>query len=207
MNSSPIKIVVMHDDLNEKDPLLVELGGKYGQKNVIFKRKSKEGLDYVLNNLSQKIIVILDLKFKANELSGVEVFEEIRQRTSLIYIIIWTASNLAEVKSENLVKFINNDALAFVHSTEDYTRILQLVEKAAHEMDVRVASVIEQWICSRPKEERNKPYIKYTNGKTYTLSDILNEIRQQSSFGKEVEKNILLLAIDLLTRGKETLNG
>lgn len=201
------KIVIIHDDLSEDDPLIDELSDKYEAQNVVLIKESQKGLDYVLNNLTQKIIVILDLKFKANEISGVKVFEDIRQQTSLVYIIIWTANNLAEVRSEDLVKFINNDALAFISSTDDYTKVLQQVERAVHELDTRVASVIEQWIISRPDEEKDKPYIMSNDGNSYSLTGILKEIKQQTSFGKEIEKNILLLAIDLFTRGKEKLNG
>jgi hypothetical protein len=206
MNPTPPRIVVIHDDLTENDPLIIELRGKYGDENVVFKKKSQEGLDYVLANLSQKIIVILDLKFRSDEPSGVNVFENIRQQTSLVYIIIWTASSLNEVGSEALVKFINNDALAFISSTDSYEQVLEVVGKAAHDLDTRVASVMEQWISSRPDQEKNSPYITSVSGKQYTLANILEEIRQQTSFGKEMEKNILMLAIDLLTRQKEKIN-
>lgn len=206
MNATSPKIVVIHDDLTDNDPLLVELRSKYGTSNVIFKKKSQEGLDYVLNNLSQKIVVVLDLKFKANEPSGVDVFENIRQRTSLIYIIVWTASSLSDVGAEDLVKFINNDALAFISSTEAYEKLLEVVEKAVHELDTRVAGVIEQWINQRPDEDKNAPYITTVSGKQYTLANILEEVRQQTIFGKEMEKNILMLAINLLTRQKEKID-
>jgi DNA-binding NtrC family response regulator len=206
MNAIPPKIVVIHDDLTDNDPLLVELRSKYGRNNVIFKKKSQEGLDYVLENLSQKIIVVLDLKFKANEPSGVSVFENIRQRTSLIYIIVWTASSLGDVGSEDLVKFINNDALAFISSTESYEKVLEVVDKAAHELDTRVAGVIEQWISQRPDREKDAPYLTTVSGKQYSLADILEEIRKQTAFGKGMEKNILMLAIDLLARQNEKVN-
>lgn len=203
MTPSSPKIVVIHDDLADNDPLIIELRNKYGPENVIFTKHSQEGLEYVLANLSQKTIVILDLKFKANERSGVDVFDNIRQRTSLIYIIIWTASSLNEVGAENLVKFINNDALAFISATESYENILEVVEKAAHDLDTRVASVIEQWISRQPDSDRDAPYITSVSGKQYTLTNILEEIRTQTPFGREMEKNILMLAIDLLTRQKE----
>jgi FixJ family two-component response regulator len=206
MNPTPPKIVVIHDDLTENDPLLIELRSKYGSENVIFIKKSQEGLDYVLANLSQKIVVILDLKFRSNEPSGVNVFENIRQHTSLVYIIIWTASSLNDVGSEDLVKFINNDALAFISSTDSYERILEVVEKAAHELDTRVASALEQWITLQPDQDKDSPYITSVNGRQYTLTNILEEIRQQTPFGKEMEKNILMLAIDLLARQKEKID-
>ena len=206
MKSSPIQIVVIHDDISELDPLIVELEIKYGKDNVKLIRKSQEGVDYVLNNLSKKMIVILDLNFKANEPTGVEVFEDIRKKTSLVYIIIWTASDLNNIHSEDLIKFINNDALAFEYSTADYTRMLELVEKAANQLDIRIDTILEEWICKQKQEEREKAFILMKGGKILSLNDILESIRQRTHDGVKMEKNILKLAVDLLARQKRELN-
>ena len=206
MSSNSPKIILIHDDLEEDDPLIVELREKYGDENVVLEIEAQRGLDYVLANLSEKAIVILDLEFKGKPPQGVDVFEKIRERTSLIYIIMWTARSLHSVKPEDLVKFINNDALAFVSSTESSERVIDLVDRAAHDLDTRVASVIEQWINRRPESAKTQPYITTETGEQYSLARILEEIRNQTKFGKEMEKNILLLAIDLLTRQKEKLN-
>jgi len=203
----PVKIVIIHDDLKDNDPLIAELGIKYGVENVKLIQKSKDGLDYVFQNLSQKMVVILDLNFKRGEPSGADVFESIRRETSLVYIIIWTASDLSDVKRDDLVRFINNDALAFQDSTTDYSKMVDLVDKAAHQLDVKVASALEQWISKHTEEEKNKPYVTNREGQTYTLSQILIDIRKQTPFGMEMEKNILILAIDMLARGKKEING
>ena len=203
MKSQDTKIVVIHDGLQEDEPLLVELREKYGDENVVFERESQRGLDYVLSNLSQKTIVILDLQFKGNEPSGIDVFDRIREKTSLIYVIVWTANS---VPPEQLIKFINNDALAFISATDSTERILEIVDKAAHALETRVASVIEQWINRQPEGAKTQPYITTETGEQYSLAKILEEIRKQTNFGKEMERNILLLAIDLLTRQKEKLN-
>lgn len=200
------KIVIIHDDLAEDDPLLVELRDIHGPENVTLKKESQEGLDYVLANLSEKAIVILDLNFKANEPSGVDVFDKIRERTSLIYIIVLTAKDLHQVAAEDLVKFINNDALAFIPVTDSYQKVLEAVAKAAHELDTSVASVLEQWISRQSDDVKNAPYVTTETGKRYTLANLLDEIRKQTAFGKKMEKNILLLAIDLLTRQKERID-
>jgi hypothetical protein len=192
------KIVVIHDDIKENDPLIIELYLKYGKDSVILKEKSKDGLDYVLSHLSQKMIVILDLNFKSGEANGVAVFEDIRKKTSLVYILIWTASMLENIDREDLKKMINNDALGLLSNTDDIENILSMVDFAAHQLEVRVASALEDWITSQPEKDRNAPYITSREGKTYSLNQILEEIRLQTPFGMETEKSILLLAIDLL---------
>lgn len=207
MSSNSPKVIIIHDDLEEDDPLVVELRTKYGDENVVLQTESQRGLDYVLANLSEKAIVILDLQFKGNEPRGVDVFEKIRERTSLIYIILWTANSLSSVSHEDLVKFINNDALAFISSTADsYESILEAVDKAAHSLETRVASVLEQWINSQDEQKKEAPYLTTETGKTYSLAQILNEIRHQAPVGKQMERNILLLAVDLLARQKEKIH-
>lgn len=207
MQENPVNILVVHDDLAEDDPLIEVLRQKYGEHNVIFKNSSQAGLDYVNANLSSKLIVILDYNFKGEELSGTVVFEEIRKKTSLIYIVIWTAKQPQDIEFNDLVEFINKDAFAFVSATENYKNIIKIVEKAAHQLDVRIDSVIEQWINTRSETEKGQPYIVTTsNGKTYSLLDILEEIRLQTDFGKKMEKNILMLTIDLLVQGEEKID-
>jgi len=206
MNLTPTKVIVIHDDLDKNDPLIISIQENYGEENTMFFKKSEEGLQYVLNNLTQKLIVLLDLNFKSNEPSGVDVFESIREKTALVYVIIMTASSLNSVNNNDLVKFINNDALAFIQSTDDYQDVLKLINKAAHQLDVRVDSVLEEWITKLSDEERQKPYLKLKEDREFSLNEILTSIREQGDIGKLLEKNILKLAIDLLTRQKRNLN-
>lgn len=206
MSPTPTKVVVIHDDLTEKDPLLVVLKEKYGQTNVLLLKKSQDGINYISENLSQKMIVILDLNFKPGEPSGIEVFQDIRSKTALVYVIIMTASDLNSINNEDLIKFINNDALAFEYSTSDYTKIVSLVDKAAHQLEVRVDSVLEEWIANQKPEDRDKTYLTTRDGKQYTLNNILSSIRHQEPLGQHLERNILKLAVDLLSRQKTSLD-
>jgi hypothetical protein len=53
--------------------------------------------------------------------------------------------------------------------------------------------------------DREKPYLLTRSGQSYSLNQILQEIRLQTEFGKGMERNILNLTIDLLARQKEQL--
>lgn len=44
------------------------------------------------------------------------------------------------------------------------------------------------------------------NGKQYTLNEILYEVRMQTETGQKLEKDLIMLTIDLLLRNKENLN-
>ncbi len=201
------KIVVIHDGLIPKvDPLLVELKLKFGDTQVEHYENSNQGLEYVLNNLNQKLIVLLDMNFSKGELSGIEVFKDIRNKTALVYVILITADEVIKIKNEDLITLINHDAFAIENVTSDYSKIISLVESASHKLDARVDAVLEDWITKQSEEKRAKPYLTTKDGKSHSLDDILNSIRQQTEIGKHMERNILKLAIDLLSRQKTKLD-
>lgn len=197
------EIVIIDDSFDMFDPLVVELREHFPAANVTVKNNPDDGLKYVLANLSKKIIVLLDYNFKTGQPKGHDVLLKIREATSLVYVIIMTAKQFSTIPHTELVDFVNNDALAVVQNTVDTAEMLKLVSKAAQQLSVRVDCVLEQWISNHSEDEQNEPYLTTTTGETYTLKDILREIRQQSAFGQKMERNIMMLAVDLLTRGKK----
>tara|TARA_R110002051_G_scaffold324546_1_gene422315 strand:- start:2014 stop:2655 length:642 start_codon:yes stop_codon:yes gene_type:complete len=207
----PTKIVVIHDDLfdeeNNTSPIIVTLKLKYGESNVVLFRHSREGLDYVLNNLGQKMVVLLDRNFQdSREIDGIEVFEKIREETSLVYVILVTASRISEINSDVLKKLINKDLFKLESFTSDYTKIVNLIDEAIQLLDVRVDAVIEDWIVRHPVEKRNQVILKTKEGETYTMNDLLESIRKQTDVGITFEKNLLKLAIELFSRQKLKLD-
>jgi len=205
MVDSKLNIVVIDDNLKETDPLLVQLRQNFNNANIILKNNKDDGLEYIINNLNSKMIVLLDYDL-GNGHTGTEVLLKIREKTSLLYVIIITAKLISDIKNIELVEYVNKDALAFVDRTNDITYKINLVKKAVHSLDVRIDCVLEQWINRHTEEEQNEPYLITTSGKEHTLKSILTEIRQQTEFGKSMERKILMLAVDLLTRGKKKIN-
>jgi hypothetical protein len=201
--AQPTKIVVIHDDIEQHSPIIVELSIKYGEENVVLIKHSATGLDYVLKNLGQKMVVLLDKNFyDGKEMSGIKVFEKIRETTSLVYIILITVSKITEIDDDDLKMLINKDLFKFESFTSDYTKIITLVDEAAMSLDLRIDAVIEDWIMRHPESARNAPLLKTKDGKTYSMSQILESIRMQSEVGVDFEKNLLKLAIELFSRQK-----
>ena len=202
----PVKILMIHDDMMDNDPLLFTLREKFGNENVMLEKKSSRGLEYIYDNLSSKLIVLLDFDLGAGEPHAPEIFERIREKTSLIYVIIYTAKQFSSIPNEDLINFINNEALGIIQSTADITEVLNIVEKAAHQLDTRVDCILEQWISKHSANERAKPYLTTKSGKIYTLDDLIVEIRKETELGQQLEKSILQLAIELLTSQKRELD-
>lgn len=203
----PTKIVVIHDDIfdeeNNTSPIMVALKMKYGEQNVLLFRHSQKGLDYVLENLGQKMVVLLDRNFHdGKEIDGIEVFEKIREETSLVYVILVTVSRISDIDGNVLKKLINKDLFKLESFTADYSKIVELIDEAVRILDVRVDAVIEDWIVRHPLEKRNQVIIKTKDGNSYTMDELLQSIRKQTEVGIEFEKNLLKLAIELFSRQK-----
>jgi hypothetical protein len=207
MNNSPVKIVVIHDDVSEGSPIMVMLEKKYGKENVILHKHSQPGLDYVLNNLGQKMVVLLDKNFyEGKEKSGIKVFEEIREQTSLVSVILTSVSNISDIGEDNLKTLINNELFAFISFTSDFAEILKLIDVAVERMQLRIDCVIEDWIMKHPHEKRNQPLVKLKEGRSYSMNEVLESIRKQTPIGIDFEKSLLKLSIELFSRQKLKLN-
>lgn len=103
--------------------------------------------------------------------------------------------------------FVNNNALAIVQNTSDTKEIVSIVDKAIQQLSVRVDCALEQWISKHSEDDQKKPYLLTSDGRELTLRDILKEIRTETSLGQKLERNIIMLAIDLLTRDKKQLGN
>lgn len=64
----------------------------------------------------------------------------------------------------------------------------------------RVEDVLEKWILTHDFYTREKAYIKDANGNDISLNQVLEEIRNETEFGKKVVDNILSIAISLLQK-------
>ena len=201
------KVIVIHDDIADNSPIMVMLKVNHGDDNVLLFKHSQEGLDYVLKNLGTKMIVLLDKNFKeARDISGIRVFEKIREKTSLVYIILITVSKITELDDDELKMLINKDLFKFESFTEDYTTILSLVDEALLNLSLRIDCVIEEWIMKHPDEARSKPLIKNKEGVSFTMNEVLDSIRKQGEVGVEFERSLLKLAIQIFSHQKLMTN-
>jgi len=205
MSIEPTRIIIIHDDLEPIDPLIIRLEKKFGSENVVLKSRSSEGLELILSNPTGKNVVLLDLDLGQGEPQGVDILEKIRNQTSLVYVIIMTAKVLNLIPSEQLIRIINNDAMQLISSSTDTQEIINLVESAVHKLSCRIDTAIEEWVI-RHKGDKDQPYMTSKEGRTYSLNQILREIRIQSDFGKKLEKNMIELTIDMLTRNEEQID-
>ncbi len=200
----PTKIVVIHDDMDENYPLIVMLRDKYSKEDVSLFKHSKEGLNFVLDNLGKKMVVLLDKNFKdKNDISGLKVFEKIREETALVFVVLISANNIADFSEDELKILVNKDLFKLEKFTNDYTSIIGLIEEAVNSIDMRVDAAIEDWLMANNLSEERPILITETH--QYTLKQILHEIRMETSVGRDFVKKVNNLTIELIMRNKEKI--
>ncbi|MFT3846218.1 MAG: hypothetical protein QM725_14270 [Lacibacter sp.] len=199
------KIVVIHDDMDENYPLIVMLKDKYLETNVLLFKHSQEGLDFVVNNLGSKMVVLLDKNFKdKNDISGLKVFEKIREKTALVYVVLISANSISDFSEEELKILINKDLFKLEKFTNDYNAIIALVDDAVSSIGMRVDAAIEDWLMAN-NLETEKPVL-ITEAKQYTLKQILQEIRNDTEVGRNFVRKVNNLTIELIMRNKEKIS-
>jgi len=195
-----ISIVIIEDNETLKSGGLIwELEDIY--KAVHFFVKPDDGLKFIKDNLKELFIILLDISFPANEKNGHKILEEIRELSKNIPVILWSGINEYD---ETFSDFINNGANAYLKKDATTEEALKIINNVTITLKMSIDKAIEEWIEIQEKDERMKPYlITAKNGKTYTLNQILEEIRKQTPFGMEFAKDLNMLTIDLLLRGKK----
>lgn len=162
--------------------------------------KPATGLEYIKDNIDKKMIVILDWKFGHGIEQGAAVLKDINAISQLVPVIIFTGQNI-DATEANLM--FSGHAFSCVPKTATLDQLSEGIESAYDRIKNDIRTVMEEWILMQDEEKRNKPYVR-TEGKVYTLNDMLMSIRKQDDFGKETTKDILTLATELfLNKGNK----
>ncbi len=195
-----MEIIVIDDNLKITSPLIVALGIAYGDSFIKLFNKSSDGLEYIKNNLTKRLIVVLDIGFGAGEKNGREILSDIREYNKLIPVIVWSA---VEIVGDEFLEFINNHALYYEKKTVSYKKIIERIKEAEHKLSLDVSTAMEEWL--EEQEDKQQIMMIRENGKSYTAEELIKQIRLETDFGQRVESNILKLTIDLLFRKKENI--
>lgn len=199
---NPTILIIDDNQKIKEDALFWELEDRYGAENVSFISNPTQALKFISDNLERNIIVLLDIQFPENEMDGHKLLAEIRNLSQLIPVILWSGINEAK---ETFSDFINNHAFGFLSKTATSAEIMVLIDKAEEYFNTNLDNTIEDWIIKK-EEDKDKPVYFTADGKSYSLNQILLEIRKQSEIGKSFGRKLNELTIDLLLRNKKNLN-
>ena len=157
--------------------------------------KPSEGLKYIQENICRNIIVILDWKFNNSSLQGEEILNDINTISTLVPVIVFTGTS---INSSEANKMFKGHAFSCIPKDATTEELVKAIHEAYDSTQNDIRSVMEKWILKQEKEKRERPYMR-SGDKVYTLNDILNSIRRQDEFGKEMTRGILALATELFT--------
>ena len=200
------KIVFIDDNLSEEEPFVQNIRKHYKDADYkhVFQNPDK-GLEYVLDNLNNKMIVFIDWNFSGHRKKGIDLLKEIRKKTSLLYIVMMSANQLGtDIPLDSIIEMMNEENFFYLdRSNDDFNSVTAIIDKIRANWNTKFDCVLEQWLIRHPKDNNKEAFSEASTGKTYTWADILSELRLQSSIGKSFEQKLNEFYIYQLNRSKK----
>ena len=193
MDKSLTKIVIVDDELKNNHPLIVKLGQIF-EKVILFK-KASDAIANIRECLGDRIIMILDLRLSGAE-TGSKALTALRECSYQIPVIIWTA---VDEKTVEFFDLINLKTYAIRDKDESTENMLALVRKADADMSYALSNALERWISAQPGDH-DAIYAVATNGESYSLNKMLQEVRKDTAKGKEFTQDLVNLTIELMKK-------
>ena len=184
-------IVFIDDNFTEMSPLVQTLDIEFPRADVshVYQEPEK-GVEFVLNNLDKRMIVFIDWNYRGTSVKGIKHLRTIRERTSLLYIIMMSANQVQQnlqVKNSDIVEMMNEENFYYFDSSiNDNQDAVQLVKTIIGKWESRFDCVLEQWLI-RHHEDKKKLAMRQ-DGIDYTWEDILKQVRMQTKIGREFER-------------------
>lgn len=183
------KLVFIDDHMRERndDPFVRSIGKFKKEADISVFMDPEKGLNYVLENLNSRMIVFVDCKFDGYGLQGINILKQIREQTSLLYIVMMSANAISQIAGLDIIEMINEDYIWFFdRNNGTITDACNLIDKICKLWTTRFDCVLEEWIIRHP-EDADKYAYKELGGRSYTWAEILMELRHQTAIGKVFE--------------------
>ena len=190
-------ITIVDDNMKPTDAFIMWMKKKVLNAEVVSFRTVEEALSFIFEHLEEKMIIFLDCKFNMG-LQGVDGLKKIREKTSLVSVVMMSANSLNQMENLELEAMINSDKLYFIKNG-DLKKAEKLVAEIQKKWVSELDCVLEQWVKNHNSEVRSKPYMVTSEG-VLSLNDVLVRIRMRTSLGLKLEKQILQVAVDGLTK-------
>lgn len=199
MDKSGTKIFIVDDELKSNHPLIVKLGQFFSEVRLF--KKSSDAMAQVADCLGSRIILILDLRLSGGE-TGQTSLAALRELSYQIPVIVWTA---VDEKSEEFFDLINLKTYAIRDKAESIENMVKLVQEADADINYALSNALERWIMAQPGDH-DEVFAVATNGESYSLNDMLNEVRKDTAKGREFTQDLVNLTIELMEK-EERKNG
>lgn len=200
------KIVIIDDNMSETEPFVQNIRKHY--KDADYKhifQNPDEGLKFVLENLNNKMIVFIDWNFSGHNKKGIDLLKEIREKTSLLYVVMMSANQLrTDIPLNSIIEMMNEENFFYLdRSNDDFESVITIIDKIRSQWSTKFDCVLEQWLLRHPEDNNKEAFSEASTGKKFTWADILIELRQQTHVGKSFEQKLNEYYIYQLTRSKK----
>ena len=200
MEKNKFHIIVVDDTMGEKDPFVVELKLEYQNDAVVtYFDKVDAAMSFVDGHMSERIILIMDCRF-GSVWQGVDAVKKLREKTSLVYVIMISANNVNQLTNSDIMSLINIDNIFFVKNT-DIAGAKAKIELIRGLWDSRLDCVLEQWLIRHQDEQCKVVYQK--GGTNYTWGQLLQEVRLRTEVGRDFERVMNQFCISQFKQGEE----
>ena len=159
----------------------------------------------MLENLNSKMIVFIDWNFSGYRKKGIDLLKEIREKTSLVYIVMMSANQLrTDIPLESIVEMMNEENFFYLdRSNDDFDSVIFIIDRIRAQWSTKFDCVLEQWLLRHSEDNNKEAFSEVSTGKTFTWADILVELRQQTPIGKSFEQKLNEYYIYQLNRSKK----
>ena len=185
MEDNKFNIVVVDDTMGEKDPFVVELKLEFQRDGIIsYYERVDAAMKFVEEHMSERIIIFMDCRF-GSVWQGVDAVLKLREKTSLIYVVMMSANSLDQLNGQDIAALINTDNIFFIKNTDTEgakERVRQIQELWKSRFDC----ILERWLVKNPEDNAKEAFCE-AGGKSYTWADILRELRLGTSVGNSFE--------------------
>ncbi len=186
------KLVFIDDNMTDgtNDPFVRAIGKKLSNLELVVFTDPDDGLRFIMDNLNSQMIAFIDCKFEGFTKQGTDLLKKIREKTSLLYIVMMSVNNLKQIEGIDIVTMINEDFIWFYdrnNGSSDGACVL--IQRIIQNWNSRFDCVLERWLIRHP-EDKQKIAFKQISGESYTWEQILSELRLQTDVGRLFERMI-----------------
>ena len=97
---------------------------------------------------------------------------------------------------------INLKSYAIRDKDTSVAEIVRIVQQADADIEYGLSNALEKWILAQPGDP-NEPYLISLDGQSFSLNEMIEEIRKDTTQGKEFTQNLVNLTVELMTKKDE----
>lgn len=193
MEKSKTKVYIVDDELNNNHPIRVKLEQFFSEVKLF--KKASDAITTIKESLGDKIILLLDLKLSRGE-SGYSTLASLRELSYQIPVIVWTG---LDEKTSEFFSLINLKTYAIRDKVESTDNMVELVKQADADIAYSLSNALERWIMAQPGNH-DDIFAVSTGGESYSLNQMLDEVRKDTPKGKEFTQDLVNLTIELMEK-------